>query len=86
MLINLFNDFDFAWSRSVRSTVLQPFLIPFQRVKNGETPTEKGLSYLEVKYHLLLQYCTHLSYYALLKVIQTVHMDKIVLRANNYVG
>eukprot|EP00029_Vermamoeba_vermiformis_P002403 TRINITY_DN12776_c0_g1_i1.p1 TRINITY_DN12776_c0_g1~~TRINITY_DN12776_c0_g1_i1.p1 ORF type:complete len:315 (+),score=64.25 TRINITY_DN12776_c0_g1_i1:34-978(+) len=39
-----------------------------QKVKSGETPTEKGLSYLEVKYHLLLQYCTHLSYYALLKL------------------
>jgi len=38
------------------------------RVKNDELPTEDGLSFLELKHHLLLQYVINLTYGMLLKV------------------
>lgn len=44
---------------------MQPML---QQLKTKQTPrTSKGLSYLEVKYHLLLNYCINISFYLLLK-------------------
>jgi hypothetical protein len=37
------------------------------RVKSGELPTSKGVSYLEVKNQLLLNYCINLCFYMALK-------------------
>jgi hypothetical protein len=36
-------------------------------VEAGQRPTSGGVSYLELKLQLLLSYCTHLSFYLLLK-------------------
>lgn len=38
-----------------------------QRARDLQIPTSKGLSYLETKYHLLLNYCTNICFYLLLK-------------------
>lgn len=38
-----------------------------QRVKTGELSTEFGLSFLEVKYHMLLNYLINLTYVVLRK-------------------
>lgn len=38
-----------------------------QKVKNGELSTEYGLSFLEVKYHMLLTYLINLTYVVLRK-------------------
>lgn len=38
-----------------------------QRVKNGELSTEYGLSFLEIKYHMLLTYLINLTYVVLRK-------------------
>lgn len=38
-----------------------------QRVKTGELTTEYGLSFLEVKYHMLLDYLINLTYIVLRK-------------------
>jgi len=38
-----------------------------QRARAAQIPTSKGLSYLETKYHLLLNYCTNICFYLLLK-------------------
>lgn len=38
-----------------------------QRVKNGELTTEYGLSFLEIKYHMLLTYLINLTYVVLRK-------------------
>lgn len=37
------------------------------RVKNGEISTDKGLSFLEMKYHMLLSYLINLTYIVLRK-------------------
>jgi len=37
------------------------------RVKNGEMSTDKGLSFLEMKYHMLLSYLINLTYVVLRK-------------------
>lgn len=37
------------------------------RVKNGEMSTDKGLSFLEMKYHMLLSYLINLTYIVLRK-------------------
>ncbi|XP_063984030.1 neuroguidin isoform X2 [Diachasmimorpha longicaudata] len=37
------------------------------RVKNGEVSTDKGLSFLEIKYHMLLSYLINLTYVVLRK-------------------
>ena len=39
-----------------------------QEVRDGHLATSEGLSYLEAKYLLLLQYCTHCVFYIMLKV------------------
>ena len=38
-----------------------------QRVKTGEISTEHGLSFLEIKYHMLLNYLINLTYVVLRK-------------------
>jgi hypothetical protein len=38
------------------------------KAKKGEIKTFKGMTYLEMKYNLLISYCTFLSFYLLLKV------------------
>lgn len=38
-----------------------------ERVKRGELSTAKGLSFLEVKYHMLLSYLINLTYVVLRK-------------------
>jgi len=43
---------------------IQPLLL---KIKNGLLPTSKGTSYLEVKLHLLLNYCINISFYLSLK-------------------
>lgn len=43
---------------------LHPLLV---RAQNGEICTSEGISYLEMKLHLLLNYCTHIVFYLLLK-------------------
>ncbi len=35
--------------------------------QSQELPTHKGLSFLQLKYELLLSYCTHACFYLLLK-------------------
>jgi hypothetical protein len=39
-----------------------------RRVEGNEMPTEKGVSYLEVKHQLLLSYCMNMVFYLLMKV------------------
>lgn len=39
-----------------------------QRIKNKELPTHSGISFIEVKFHLLLQYCLNLSLFLLIKL------------------
>ncbi len=52
-----------------RMTELQTRIEPLiQRVRRGELPTSKGVSYLELKFHLLLCYLINLTYYISLKV------------------
>eukprot|EP01098_Paradermamoeba_levis_P009721 TRINITY_DN4067_c0_g1_i2.p1 TRINITY_DN4067_c0_g1~~TRINITY_DN4067_c0_g1_i2.p1 ORF type:complete len:650 (+),score=283.09 TRINITY_DN4067_c0_g1_i2:47-1951(+) len=43
---------------------VQPLL---QSLKKNELASNKGLSFLEVKYHLLLSYCINVTFYLLLK-------------------
>jgi len=38
-----------------------------QEIRSGGLATSEGISYLEAKYLLLLQYCTHIVFYILLK-------------------
>lgn len=38
-----------------------------ERARARHIPTSKGMSYLEIKYHLLLNYCTNICFYLLLK-------------------
>jgi hypothetical protein len=38
-----------------------------QQVRAGQLPTSSGSSFLEVKFHLLLSYCTNVVFYMLLK-------------------
>lgn len=38
-----------------------------ERARAQHIPTSKGMSYLETKYHLLLNYCTNICFYLLLK-------------------
>lgn len=55
-----------------------------ERISSGKLATSNGVSYLEVKLHLLLSYCTSLSFYLLLKaegrsikdhpVVEKVHL------------
>jgi len=42
-------------------------LVTHVRVRSGQLPTSKGVSYLEVKNQLLLNYCMNLCFYLALK-------------------
>jgi len=55
---------DFKENLSLLKSKILPLL---QKVKSGELPTSKGISFLELKFHLLLSYCVNISYYLLLK-------------------
>lgn len=50
-----------------------------QRVKIGEMSTEMGLSFLEVKYHMLLDYLINLTYVVLRKC-----SGMMLYQKNNY--
>lgn len=44
-------------------------LVPIiDRVKENDVPTSNGISYLDSKYHLLLNYCIHLCLFILMKL------------------
>lgn len=43
---------------------IQPVL---KKVQENNVPTSKGISLLELKFHLLLNYCTNITFYLLLK-------------------
>lgn len=45
-------------------TQLQPLI---QRAKAGSIPSSSGLSFLQLKYHLMLGYCSSVVYYLILK-------------------
>lgn len=52
-----------------------------QRVKSGELTTEYGLSFLEVKYHMLLDYLINLTYVVLRKCSgETIEGDPSIER------
>lgn len=52
-----------------------------QRVKRGELTTEYGLSFLEVKYHMLLDYLINLTYVVLRKCSgETIEGDPSIER------
>uniref|UniRef100_A0A6B2EI25 Protein involved in rrna processing n=1 Tax=Phlebotomus kandelakii TaxID=1109342 RepID=A0A6B2EI25_9DIPT len=52
-----------------------------QKVKNGEMSTEYGLSFLEIKYHMLLTYLINLTYVVLRKCSgQTIENDPSIDR------
>ncbi|CAD7086182.1 unnamed protein product [Hermetia illucens] len=52
-----------------------------QRVKTGELSTEYGLSFLEIKYHMLLNYLINLTYVVLRKCSgQTIERDPSIDR------
>jgi U3 small nucleolar ribonucleoprotein protein LCP5 len=52
-----------------------------ERVKNGELSTEYGLSFLEIKYHMLLNYLINLTYVVLRKCSgQTIKNDPSIDR------
>ena len=55
---------DFGDKMGEVTAVLEPLL---QRVERGGAPTAGGLSYLEVKHQLLLNYCINVVFYLLLK-------------------
>ena len=61
-LLGLLEEFK-AKSSELQNTI-QPVL---EKVKAGELPSGKGVDYLEVKYHLLLNYCTNLTFYLYMK-------------------
>ena len=55
---------DFRNSVEELRTVILPLI---EKLRKTRTQTAKGMSYLELKYHLLLSYCTNISFYMLLK-------------------
>eukprot|EP00501_MAST-03F_sp_TOSAG23-6_P000721 GSMAST32.ASY1.ANO1.749.1 assembled CDS len=61
-LLTLLDDFK-SKSEQLKGTV-EPLI---QKVKEGGLATEKGLSYLDVKFHLILSYCINVGFYMLLK-------------------
>lgn len=55
---------DFKDRLHLLRTQLQPLL---QRAKESKMPTSSGLSFLQLKYHLMLGYCSSVVYYLMLK-------------------
>jgi len=45
----------------------QEMSTPYFRSNKGQLEAPKGVSYLELKYHLMLNYCSNISFYLLLK-------------------
>ena len=61
-LINLLADF------KKKSKILKQQLTPLLiRIKKAELPVTEGVQFLEIKFHLLLTYCQHITFYLLLK-------------------
>ena len=51
-----------------KSATLKQQLAPLLlRIKNAELPVTDGVQFLEMKFHLLLAYCQHITFYLLLK-------------------
>ena len=55
---------EFKESMRVLAEQIDPVLKKF---KKGDVETQQGISFLEVKFHLLMSYCTNISFYLLLK-------------------
>lgn len=53
-----------------------------QRVKNGELTTEYGLSFLEIKYHMLLTYLINLTYVVLRKCSGAYDFQRELMHAS----
>lgn len=53
-----------------------------QKVKNGELSTEYGLSFLEIKYHMLLTYLINLTYVVLRKCSGVYELRSMIV---NYI-
>ncbi|EGC33089.1 hypothetical protein DICPUDRAFT_81100 [Dictyostelium purpureum] len=62
LLLELLEDFKIKMNE-IKTSVL-PAL---EKVKNNEIPTNKGISFLETKYQLLLSYCLNITYFLMLK-------------------
>lgn len=56
---------EFQESLDTLNTKLRPVL---DKCSKGDIETKHGMTYLEMKYNLLLSYCTFLSFYLLMKV------------------
>jgi Sas10/Utp3/C1D family len=59
-----------ALTKDFRNSVeeLRTTIIPLiKKLSQSQIKTAKGVSYLELKYHLLLSYCTNICFYLLLK-------------------
>ncbi len=57
---------EFKDTLETANTKLQPLL---QKAKSGQIEcTSAGMSYLEMKYNLMMSYCTFLSFYLLMKI------------------
>jgi len=56
---------EFLTSLDTLNNKLQPLL---SKASSHELQTKHGMTYLEMKYNLLLSYCTFLSFYLLLKL------------------
>ena len=65
-MIGLVEEFQFSLEE-IKST-LQPILQHREQSTLKKTENKSVVSYLEMKHNLLLQYCTYLSFYLLLKV------------------
>lgn len=55
---------DFKERLNLIRTQLQPLL---QKAKESKTPTSSGLSFLQLKYHLMLGYCSSVVFYLMIK-------------------
>jgi hypothetical protein len=55
---------DFKERLNLLRTQLQPLL---QKAKESKMPTSSGLSFLQLKYHLMLGYCSSVVFYLMLK-------------------
>uniref|UniRef100_A0A8C8AFQ0 UTP3 small subunit processome component n=1 Tax=Otus sunia TaxID=257818 RepID=A0A8C8AFQ0_9STRI len=79
-LLQLIEDFE------VKLMELKDELHPLlQMVKNGTIPQGKGSRYLQIKYHLYLNYCANISFYLVLKSKRMpVHSHPVIERLVAY--
>lgn len=56
-----------------------------QKVKTGELTTEYGLSFLEIKYHMLLTYLINLTYVVLRKCSGKLNESTSLLRLFKFI-